>query len=259
MTLHLLLDGDMLAYEACAGSQDEVEDHPFHWTITCDHRKAWACFTRRVRALQEAAEADEVHVCLTSTENFRKALYEPYKAQRGRKPVGYGAFRERIRAEANGYRPWIMRGLEGDDLLGILATGPTLTGDKVIWSGDKDLKQVPGLHMNTVGKVERVEPDDGDYWHLMQTLTGDTTDNYPGCPGIGPAKAEAILFGHSPPWGTPAEAWEGVLAAFRKAKKTEEDALVQARVARILRAEDFDFVNKRPILWTPRKETPWSS
>jgi hypothetical protein len=32
-----------------------------------------------------------------------------------------------------------------------------------------------------------------DRFHMIQTLTGDVTDGYPGCPGIGPVKAEQIL------------------------------------------------------------------
>ena len=32
---------------------------------------------------------------------------------------------------------------------------------------------------------------------------------------------------------------------------TEEDALVNARLARILTTEDYDYGKKEPILWTP--------
>ena len=38
---------------------------------------------------------------------------------------------------------------------------------------------------------------------------------------------------------------------FKKAGLTEDDALVQARVARILRAEDFNFETQEVILWNP--------
>ena len=40
------------------------------------------------------------------------------------------------------------------------------------------------------------------------------------------------------------------MAAFEKKGLTESDALVQARVARILRASDYDFAAKKPILWS---------
>ena len=35
---------------------------------------------------------------------------------------------------------------------------------------------------------------------------------------------------------------------------TEEDALTNARLARILTAEDYNFDTKEPILWTPPNE-----
>jgi DNA polymerase I len=37
---------------------------------------------------------------------------------------------------------------------------------------------------------------------------------------------------------------------------TEDDALLQARLARILRADEYDFKAKRPILWEPTKLSP---
>ena len=41
------------------------------------------------------------------------------------------------------------------------------------------------------------------------------------------------------------------MSLFVKAGLDEEAALVQARVSRILRASDFDFKAKQPILWKP--------
>jgi DNA polymerase-1 len=42
-----------------------------------------------------------------------------------------------------------------------------------------------------------------------------------------------------------------VVDAYLKAGLTEEDALMNARMARILRAEDWDFENNEVKLWTP--------
>ena len=47
------------------------------------------------------------------------------------------------------------------------------------------------------------------------------------------------------------ELWAAVVATYEKAKLSEGDALTQARVARILRASDYDFKRKEPILWQP--------
>ena len=46
--------------------------------------------------------------------------------------------------------------------------------------------------------------------------------------------------------------WKTVVSAFEKQGLSENDALTQARVARILRAEDYNFKTHKPILWTPK-------
>jgi DNA polymerase-1 len=60
---------------------------------------------------------------------------------------------------------------------------------------------------------------------------------------VGPVKAERIL-AHQ-------DHWNAVLNAYEKAGLSEQDALVQARVARILRASDYDFKERKVKLWEP--------
>jgi len=45
--------------------------------------------------------------------------------------------------------------------------------------------------------------------------------------------------------------WEAVCQAFRERGLSDDDALLNARLAKILQAEDYDFISKAPILWTP--------
>ena len=45
--------------------------------------------------------------------------------------------------------------------------------------------------------------------------------------------------------------WETVLEAFESKDMTETDALLNARLAKILQASDYDFINRRPIPWNP--------
>ena len=167
--------------------------------------------------------------------------------------------------------------LEADDVLGIWATLPTLRGRKVIVSADKDFKQIPG-HFWDPAHSEfpvRISDDAADRWHMMQTLMGDATDGYSGCPGVGPYKAEAMLSGRlraapyehvfksGPRKGQRevrwtdmggAAPWETVVSLYAKAGLTEADALQQARVARICRASDYDIEKQEPILWTPPQQ-----
>jgi DNA polymerase-1 len=121
-----------------------------------------------------------------------------------------------------------------------------LPGRYVMATIDKDLRQIPGIHYNW--KKERVldvSPRQADYWFYFQVLTGDSTDGYAGCPGIGVRRAERVLEDSDP------DPWACVVAAFESRGLTEEDALVQARVARILRVDDYDFEEAQPILWSP--------
>jgi len=45
--------------------------------------------------------------------------------------------------------------------------------------------------------------------------------------------------------------WEAVVAQYEKQNLSAQDALLQARLARICRASDYNFERQRPILWHP--------
>ena len=84
-----------------------------------------------------------------------------------------------------------------------------------------------------------------DRYFYSQVLTGDTADNYKGCPKVGPVKAEKILD------KAEGDYWPAVVEAFEKAGLGVDDALVQARCARILRTEDLTPNESEPPLWNP--------
>ena len=48
--------------------------------------------------------------------------------------------------------------------------------------------------------------------------------------------------------------WKTVVKTFEEKDMTEEDALVNARLARILTVDDYDSEKKEPILWTPEAD-----
>jgi DNA polymerase-1 len=113
---------------------------------------------------------------------------------------------------------------------------------------DKDMKTIPGkfFRISPSGNHEMLEitKEEANYYFLTQALTGDSSDGYPGCPGIGPKKAEELLKKHGAVWKT-------VEDAFLKAGLTAEDALVQGRLAKILQADNWDFENEKVKLWMP--------
>ncbi len=124
--------------------------------------------------------------------------------------------------------------------MGIYATA---NEGNVICSPDKDMRQIPGRLYNMT-EMMSVTVDDGAKWHLIQTLAGDQTDGYSGVPGIGVKRATALFEEHGYSWKT-------VVKAFKDKELTEEDALMNARLARILTCSDYDPIEHTVIPWTP--------
>ncbi|UCD07279.1 MAG: hypothetical protein JSW41_05665 [Candidatus Aenigmatarchaeota archaeon] len=90
--------------------------------------------------------------------------------------------------------------VESDDAVIIMANRMREAGtDHVICSPDKDLKQFPGSHYD-YAKDEMIEitEEEAEYNFWMQMVTGDTTDDVEGIPGLGPVKAKKFLNGVKP-------------------------------------------------------------
>ena len=89
-----------------------------------------------------------------------------------------------------------------------------------------------------------ITPEEGMKWHFIQTLAGDQTDGYSGVPGIGVKRAEALF-------AKEGYTWETIVKAFNEKDLGEDIALQNARLAKILTVDDYDFGRKEPILWQP--------
>jgi DNA polymerase-1 len=81
---------------------------------------------------------------------------------------------------------------------------------------------------------------------MIQTLTGDTVDGYSGVPKVGAVTANKMLADKDMPVK---DMWEIVVKAYEKAGMNEQDALQQARVARILRHGEYDKKTGEVKLW----------
>lgn len=256
MTRTILLDGDVVAFQQSVIAEKSIDWGDGIWTLHADENFARQRVTNYIEHLAEKLKADDVKVCLTDTVNWRKSVMPTYKANRDgvRRPMILGAMRAWM---TETFDVWLRPTLEGDDVMGILATSDKIVrGEKVIVSIDKDMATIPGLVFNP-SKDESprlVTEAQADRYHLIQALTGDATDNYPGCPSVGPKRAEAILDNFTFNDGKSFDvegAWVAVVAAYAKKGLGEGEALRNAQVARILRASDYDFKKKEPILWTP--------
>lgn len=141
-----------------------------------------------------------------SAKSFRREIYPDYKAHRPEPPSDlipqFGLIRQATRAF--NLHCLEQEGWEADDLIATYVDQAAARGASVtIVSSDKDLMQLvrPGVSMvdtmkNTVIDREGVKEKFGVYPEKMielQALVGDSTDNVPGVPGIGPKTAAQLL------------------------------------------------------------------
>lgn len=244
-----LIDGDLLAYKASSAVQKDIYWGDGLYTCHAYLNDAIDQFKELIGDIKDTLKTNH-NVLMTTysfvfsdpNDNFRKHLMPDYKSNRQdkRKPTCYNALVEWIR---NTYDSKSSESLEADDVIGINSTLDTT----LIVSMDKDFKTIPS-HFYRVNEDEiyLIDTAKANYWHMFQTLVGDTADGYKGCPGVGSVRAERILK------DVPQDKlWETVVNTYKKAGLTEEDALLQARVAYILRSGDT-----KDTLWTPDKILP---
>ena len=238
--MKLLVDADYIVYKSCAATEYEIDYGSDVIVVASRFSDAMSMIEReldKVR-LNFPFELEETQLFFSDSINFRKTLDPAYKGHRNRKkPCGY---RRCINELHTLYKCVIMSELEADDALGIAAT--LYTGN-VIVSPDKDMRQIPGQLFN-MEEMMSVTAEEGRRWHLIQTLAGDQTDGYAGVPGIGVKRAEALFEKEG-------YAWKTVLEAFEAKGLTEDDALLNARLAKILTCDDYDFKQNKFIPWNP--------
>ncbi|MGR6034175.1 MAG: DNA polymerase I [Candidatus Nitrosoglobus sp.] len=137
---------------------------------------------------------------------FRDELFNQYKAHRPPMPEDLACQIQPLHdlIRALGLPLICVDGVEADDVIGTLAQQATAQGmETIISSGDKDLAQLVNGHVSLVNTMNQSKLDpEGvkakfgvspeqivDYLALV----GDTVDNIPGVPGIGPKTAAKLL------------------------------------------------------------------
>ena len=242
----LLIDADVLAFEAAVIAEESIEWKDEMWTVHADMALAKARVVNRVEEFKDLMKTDKVTMCLTDRANFRRILNPDYKANRSksRLPIILRQVKQWIIDELHG-EMW--PNLEADDVISILATDKEMDEETIIISIDKDFKSVPGIYYDyNKGEYHQPSEEEADNYHLVQAIAGDHTDGYSGVPGIGVTRAQRLL-------EKDGYTWETVTACYEKAGLTEQDALMNAWMARLLRAENYSFrTNTIKKLWTPR-------
>jgi len=251
MKADLIIDGDIVVFQACAASEKAIKWDDDVWTLQTDEweakHKAHTSVERIITQAKKYFDIGYVHIAISSTSNFRKEVYPEYKANRinKRKPM---CIREVVAYLATKYPVKVWTGIEADDVMGIWAT---MNPDQevLIYSADKDMATIPNAwHMrNLDDEPTKITPLDADRNWFTQALTGDSVDNYGGVKGIGPVKAKKILDGAA----TEIEMYTRVRDAFSNAGYTEDECLAQVRLARILRHGDYNILTEDVKLWSP--------
>ena len=162
--------------------------------------------------------------------------------------------------------------------MGVIASNPSAFGARkaVIISCDKDFKTIPNCDFLwcTTGNILTQTEESADWWHLFQTIKGDITDGYSGIAGWGDTaedflnnpfitepKTSVLKSGKNKgqevtKWvkrdPEPHETlWDCIKSIGAKAGMTEEDVIKQGQMARILRFNEYNFIDKEIYLWRP--------
>lgn len=277
----LLMDGDTLAFMVASAVQNTREDDQGFVQPYANIKEGEAVIDNMILGLMQDLKGHYCNIYLSDPEgSWRKELFPNYKANRKAtiRPLLLGRMKDYLRVKY-GAEHW--PGLEADDILGIMATTEAPYGGRRIVVGkDKDFNTFP-CEVHTIGDrtpshkpiVRTITSEYAQWFHLCQTLAGDRIDGFEGCPGVGMTRAKRILddaqilvpergvVTRGPRKGqevakwvaTPAhgDLWGCVVSNYEKAGKKEADALLTARLARILQASDYDMSTGKITLWTP--------
>ena len=184
----LLVDGDIIVYQPCCIYNDDDD---------LSRNLIGKNISNKLDRIMEAANCDTYMFFLTTKFNFRDDLVDDYKANRKEedRPVNLAWAKRFAIKQLNAH---FKKGMEADDLIGIHNKE-----GRVIWSLDKDLRQLPGEHLDDttmevidITKEGRLEHKkwltengnkrqkiyfEGDLGLYYQMLVGDNTDNILGC------------------------------------------------------------------------------
>ena len=241
----MIVDGDLLAYKVTSALEEPINWGNDQWTLHCDFAVAKQIFAQQLHYYMKHTNSGGYLIVFSDAVNFRRKIDKQYKSYRKaiRKPVCYKPLRDWI---IKNYPSKSLKNLEGDDTIGILATGE-YKNKCVIISGDKDMRTIPAWHCSIIdNQIEKVDEKLADYNFCTQVLTGDQTDGYKGCVGVGHVKASRLL---NPKKDLDVN-WKAVIEEYIRNGMTVDDAYHQSRLARILRFGEYNLKSKKPKLWS---------
>ncbi len=198
----LLIDGHSVAYRAFFALP--VENFA---TSTGQHTNAVFGFTSMlINVLRDEQPTHVVVAFDVARESFRTEQYPEYKANRAKSPDEFKGQVALVKdvLDALNIRHIEKAGYEADDLIATLSTEAAADGyDVYIVTGDRDAMQLVQDHVTVlyprrgVSDLARMTPAAVEEKYLvpparypeLAALVGETSDNLPGVPGVGPKTA----------------------------------------------------------------------
>jgi DNA polymerase-1 len=264
-----LIDADVLCYTAALVSAPEIDFDGEGAQAYENPERAKQVADEAVNRWTRAAGCTEARLVFSdrshSQATFRYGVHPKYKETRGsEKPPLHDMIYSYLHSNKD-VETVEKKGLEGDDVLGLMITGPNKDKYMAV-SVDKDMLTVPGnVCIIPCGpnppeaKPQVISLYQADYNWMFQTLTGDTVDNYKGAPGIGKVGAQKLLAGAANLEAMWSRVIDGYNTQFAHEKWTHgflnatawDEAIMNARCARILRYGDYDPNSNLVKLWHP--------
>ena len=202
----LLIDGHSIAYRAFFALP--VENFS---TVTGQHTNAVFGFTSMLINVLRDENPTHVGVAFdVSRRTFRSEVYADYKANRSKTPDEFSGQLDLVKEVLNALNIVHIEkdGYEADDVIGTLATLAEVAGyDVLICTGDRDTFQLVTDHVTVlyprkgVSDLARMTPaavQERYYatparYPELAALVGESSDNLPGVPGVGPKTAAKWL------------------------------------------------------------------
>ncbi|ADU48169.1 DNA polymerase I [Intrasporangium calvum] len=230
MSRLLLLDGHSLAYRAFYALPAENFS-----TVTGQHTNAVYGFTSMLINMLRDEQPTHVVVAFDkSRHTFRTEEYAEYKAGRARTPDEFAGQLPLVKEvlDALRIRYCELDGYEADDIIATIASEADTKGVEVlICSGDRDTFQLVSDHVTILYPVRGVS----EVWRMgpaqieekygvpparysdLAAMVGESSDNLPGVPGVGPKTAAK--------WITQFGGLEGIVAGIDQIKGKAGEAL----------------------------------
>ncbi len=202
----LLLDGHSLAYRAFFALP--VEN--FSTTTGQPTNAVYGFTSMLINVLRDEAPTHLGVAFDVSRQTFRSEEYADYKANRSKSPDEFKGQVSLVKEVLDALRVVTVEkdGFEADDVIATLATQAEAAGyDVLICSGDRDAFQLVSDHVTVlyprkgVSDLARMTPAavfdkygvQPDRYPDLAAMVGETSDNLPGVPGVGPKTAAKWL------------------------------------------------------------------